>query len=701
MSVDATEEDLLAAMATEAPAVEERDASDAEKKEKRSKKSKKEKKEKKEKREKKSKKDKAPKRSRFIDDAAGEGSDDESEVDDDGEAAEVAEQEDYIKNYQPKREFFDYEGDEHEIAAQIEAKVQYKKQMSRAGRAVNVTGGGGGGGGGGAAAASGSIGEDQRFAASRLPRESDPKVFAIKCRPGMARTLVARIVNKCYHYRIGNNDEHKRADLGIISVFSVDHIKEYFYVEAYRQLFVENALQGLEGLFRFKMSLVDPQELMQLMERPTTTTDKLKVGGFVRLRQAPYKGDLGQVVELVDDEKRAVVRVVPREDFVKKPYAKPPRKVAVPMEQKFFIPNLAVGTHKLSNGQWRWGELIFDEDGYLCKTTSTRQLFFGSKMVPPSLAELKTFFKGDKNKITQYAPHAVPTEKPEATELRLGDVVRVHRGPLTNLVGRISLIDLNKGTLKISQDGTGKEALASLNEVTRYFATGSPVLIMRGEHKNISGVVLRQTEKNTVILVTREGRSELEVPASDCKQSSLDVTGAHTFSTWRLYDLVMLADGLSVGCIVQLNDGRISIVTSDNGTRLISPSDIKQKVQHRVSTVDRFTNIVSRGDEVRVEDPMAPRVVQGLTARVEQIFNETIFAVSNGYFRNSGLFAVSARYVTVIGGRSKVRAPDVRVQQLPALERKAHPAKRAENVTPMMNLPPAAEDWADASGVWN
>uniref|UniRef100_A0A0A9XJQ5 Transcription elongation factor SPT5 n=1 Tax=Lygus hesperus TaxID=30085 RepID=A0A0A9XJQ5_LYGHE len=64
-----------------------------------------------------------------------------------------------------------------------------------------------------------------RYAAHLLPQESDPKVFAVKCRPRMARVLVARIVNKCYAYRVGRNFEHRCVDLGIISVFSLDHVK--------------------------------------------------------------------------------------------------------------------------------------------------------------------------------------------------------------------------------------------------------------------------------------------------------------------------------------------------------------------------------------------------------------------------------------------------------------------------------------------
>ncbi|PWU99540.1 putative transcription initiation protein [Trypanosoma cruzi] len=263
------------------------------------------------------------KRSKYVIDAA-ESGDSESEGDDFIVGSDEEDEDgDYvggIPTYEPRKTHIFREGEENMTSEELARAIEERHRASKEGGKTETS-------------LLAGLGKGNmsslRYTSHLLPQDTDPRVFAVKCRPRMARLLVARIVNKCYAYRIGRNYEKRKVDLGIISVFCLDHVKEYIYIEAHRKVFVENALKGLDGLFRYKITLVNPSELMQMMER-RPSPEKLRVGSFVRLRQRQYRLDLAQVVEVHPISNQVTVKVVPREDFVGKPFNKiemrlPPR----------------------------------------------------------------------------------------------------------------------------------------------------------------------------------------------------------------------------------------------------------------------------------------------------------------------------------------------------------------------------------------
>ena len=251
---------------------------------------------------------------------------------------------DYIDNYQVKRTFLDeHERDltAEELAKKLEERyARRREEKESAPQRIAAQ-----------------LDSSHRFTSQLLPKPSDPKVFAVKCKTGQGRSIVARLINKCFAYLQGQNYENKRVDLGIVSAFALDHVKEWFFVEAYRQLFVENALSGLDGVFRFRMAQVDPAELMQLMEKQAKRTEEIHVGDLVRFRRGVYKGDLGKVVGFEEEGKRVVAKVVPREDFVRKAYVRRPSG-APTLPQRFFVADMAIGA-RTSGGPVHLGRARF------------------------------------------------------------------------------------------------------------------------------------------------------------------------------------------------------------------------------------------------------------------------------------------------------------------------------------------------------
>lgn len=664
----------------------EQDGSDAEKRERRERKKARKEARRKEKKEKKSSK----KVSRFIDDAASEG---EAESDDreDADDYEVASSkgEDYIKNHKSKRHTF-MEGDENMTEEEIARAIEQRHALQSGGgrkRRRDVEGVSfphlDGGEMAFAPLVPRKIPIAKRFSPAFLPRETDPKVFAVKCKAGMTRILVARIVNKCYHFRIGQNDERKKLDLGILAVFALEHSKEYIYVEAYRQLFVEQALTGLVGLYRYNIKMVDPNELMQLMEPRATQKVPVRVGTFVRVRShKPYQGDLGQVLSVDADGKRATLKLVPREDFVDKCYAKP----VIRLPQRFFNPQLAAGTH-VDGDTYRWGDAVFDQDGYIIKTISVRGLFSGDQMVAPSTEELAFFLQNSRDQIA-IAASAVAASGAvglhnNQREYKLGEVVRVISGQLANAVGTIVDVTLSSNTVKIACRIPGRSPLevrAELSNCERHFVAGNHIGVEEGPHQGRTGTVIKVISDSLLAVLGDGDATEFEVRCRDCRQSRLMSIARHSLGAWRLFDLVMV-NGSTAACIVRCEPRSLQVLTTDNVARSIAPSEVTKMVRSAGRpAIDCMQNPVSRGSVVTIKatNERIPICVVGTVGTVEQLFDQTLFVRCNAITEHSGLVAVPPSLVQLVGGKTNAKkvAP---TQHLALVRANGHYAKQPDD----------------------
>ncbi|KAG8342972.1 putative transcription initiation protein [Trypanosoma vivax] len=626
-------------------------------------------------------------RSRYVIDAAESG---ESESVGSSFAAKEEENEDVptrdeVSAYEPRKTYIFREGEENmtseELARAIEERYRTcKKNEGRTGALLH------------SGVSRGKL-SSFRYASHLLPQKTDPKVFSVKCRPRMARLLVARIVNKCYAYRNGWNYGKCKVDLGIISVFSLDHVQEYIYIEAHRKAFVENALNGLEGLFCRNISLVSPTELLQMMEQ-RHSTDKIHVGSFVRLRQKQYRLDIAQVVEVDHTSRRVTVKVVPREDFLGKSYIK--SEVRPP--QRLFVPSLA--TNVLERGEYYfWGQLKFDKDGYLLLNISQRMVIAGSKMEKPTVEELAVFHDNDRERVRQTITRFAHSN-PQHSELRIGNTVRVASGQLQGMIGAIENIFTDTSTVALSYRVPGKAASiklrVELSACVKHFEEGAHVIVDSGDHAGESGTVVKTSDDVVYILSDRATASrEFVVRANDCRQSNLVGSFSHTLGSWKLFDLVLLPDASSVGCIVRLNRNDVCVLTDRRETRYLSAVQIKAVTAGTRRTTDRLSNIITRGSEVNIEaDPSLPYYLVGQTGRVEQVFNTTLFVRVRGVRENAGLTVVSANHVLVFGGRTtlkQIQPP----RQLPAAKCVPHNAVKADIPAPNPGM--VSEEWANNS----
>ncbi|KAL7708736.1 transcription elongation regulator-like protein [Lotmaria passim] len=602
-------------------------------------------------------------RSKYVLDAAESGSsDDEAELPDDDFVADDEEVEDVDYGERPTPYLF-HEGDDKqsvdELARYYEEADRHYRRHGDVDEALLTPG----------------DLSSRRLASQFLPREGDPKVFAVKCRPRMARVLVTRIVNKCYAYRVGHNYQKKKVDLGIISVFALDHVKEYIYVEASRKRFVENVLNGLDGVFRFNIAVVDPKELLQTMEtRPST--QKIRVGDFVRLRQRFYRGDLAQVTALHPDGAHITCKVVPREDFVQKAYNKATKR----LPPRLFAPRLAIGVREMENS-YVWGDLRFDREGYLLKSVSMRMVLSTTQMEQPSTEELARFYNNNRDKVERAIKAAEAAA--QVPPISIGDSVRVTSGQLRNTLGVVEDIFANTNTAVLACAVPGRpqpiKVQVELVACTKHFAEGAHVVVEHGDHAGESGTVVKSWGSIVLLFPDRAAAgAELKVEANDCHQSKLGGVSTHTNGVWQLFDLVSSTEANCIGCIVRLNRNDVDVLTESNDVRTLSYAQVKAISRDTRQTTDCRKNILARGVEVHIEKhPMTPVGLEGQTGRIEHIFHRTLFVRCRASPRHANMVALDADCVLLLGGRKTNRRIPASQNSLPAINADLHGAALA------------------------
>ncbi|KAG2396582.1 C-terminal binding protein [Vigna angularis] len=102
--------------------------------------------------------------------------------------------------------------------------------------------------------------------------------------------------------------------LKIKSAFAVDHMKGFVYIEAERQCDINEACQGIPGIYVTRVALVPNSEVYHLFS-VRNRTPEISEGMWARIKGGNYKGDLAQVVAVNNTRKKVTVKLIPRIDL--------------------------------------------------------------------------------------------------------------------------------------------------------------------------------------------------------------------------------------------------------------------------------------------------------------------------------------------------------------------------------------------------
>mmetsp|Transcript_26395 Transcript_26395/g.66582 ORF Transcript_26395/g.66582 Transcript_26395/m.66582 type:complete len:1132 (+) Transcript_26395:334-3729(+) len=173
---------------------------------------------------------------------------------------------------------------------------------------------------GGPRAAAGQFG-GRSYDSSAQPvqiRSDDPKLWCVKCF-GDGVELCNTLMTKLAYMRNLHAQKGTEFRPPIFSAFASDAIKNYLYVEAYKEQELRSFLQGVRNLSAWDTRLVPEDEMNNVLrlgvgQAASVPHEHIKTGQFVRvLASGIYKGDIGRVLYV--DQAQVVVRLRPRLDL--------------------------------------------------------------------------------------------------------------------------------------------------------------------------------------------------------------------------------------------------------------------------------------------------------------------------------------------------------------------------------------------------
>ena len=609
---------------------------------------------------------KKSKRKGILADEASEGSDEDDE-DEGGELGEVKEvlSESQLKQLEKRREeerrFRGMSAEE--VARQLEERYKMNEAMNRV-SATTFTG----------AATIDTV----RLVRER-PRTDDPKLFMVRCKPGEERALVVKLYANYVKNKFKKpepEDPNARrsrwnlppppgAELEVFTILAPG-TSGYIYVESMKEECVKAAIRGVAGVFSSSISIV-PLEEMQDVLRIEMRKDVIRQGDYVRLRGPyPYKGDLAQVIATQDGGNKLTVRVVPRIDInlLKVNFTMKDRQGAAPPPAKPFNAD-EIRAAGGSVGRDSTDEYdTFDEhrfqDGLLLLDLNQRQVQAVSER--PNLEEVAPFAasKGDAGAETKDEASALAEEmrktmskqkKVQYFDFAIGDRVLVSSGAERGAEGVVDSLDIPHGLagLRLPQ---GERIDIQLKDLVKKFLVGDHVKVLHGKHAgktgNVVQIVSGSADKPSVLIYTDFGNEEIQVMNSELKVSSEIAAGMDSLNGYKLYDLVMLDQGVH-GIIVRVNAETVRILTQNNEIREVPTTVIRAKKNSDSkfsSTPDVNNHMLNVGDQVIVNQGPY-RNSEGV---IKHIFRGQLFMYCKPReLENAGIIIVKGRDVRIAG----------------------------------------------------
>ncbi|KAK7269725.1 hypothetical protein RIF29_22460 [Crotalaria pallida] len=139
-------------------------------------------------------------------------------------------------------------------------------------------------------------------------KEFAPPIWKVKCTVGREKISAFCLMQKFADLKaLGTK-------LEIISAFAVDHMKGFVYIEAERQCHINEACNGITGIYVTRVQPVPSNEVSHLFSvRPRN--NEIAVGTWARVKSGHYKGDIAQIVAVNNTTKKVTVKLIPRIDL--------------------------------------------------------------------------------------------------------------------------------------------------------------------------------------------------------------------------------------------------------------------------------------------------------------------------------------------------------------------------------------------------
>merc|ERR1719242_1110460 len=504
--------------------------------------------------------------------------------------------------------------------------------------------------------------EDEVDEGSRItPTLSDPKLWMVQCRYGFERQAVLKVMNK---YFATLNKPQK--EIHILSAFTTDQNIGYIYVEAFKEIHVSRAVEGIEGLNMWKIKLVKLKDMTSaLVVKMTDPT--ISRGQWVRMKKGIYKDDLAQVWDVQDQGAKIIVKVVPRIDYVhiaNPGSGRPFGRYATAPAQKILSLGGDVEQRRdrlFDRTVWMFkGQSYYR--GFLLKLVDLDQVQFDvtatREEVAPFRRDLGQDDEGDSEDPEEDALQkvALPLMK-RSVDFKREDTIKVTSGPLRNLTGKVITTNVNAdGKTIVSMmpdyEGLNEPLEFDADMLKKFFSVGSQVKVLHGTYKGETGLIVKVDEDNDKLIIFSDMTSkEIETLADDVIETTEVSSGRDAFGSYKLHDLVRLSND-RVGVIVQIQTGQFTILDNKGDLQTVHIHEIVAPINNKHTVaLDR------NSDQIVAEDVVLPVTGQwrGERCTVKHIYRITLFLHNRQCMENAGVFALASRQTVLAGNKTKKR----------------------------------------------
>ncbi|KJE92244.1 transcription factor Tat-CT1 [Capsaspora owczarzaki ATCC 30864] len=495
---------------------------------------------------------------------------------------------------------------------------------------------------------------------AKLPTSSDPQLYLLKCRIGHEQEAVLSLMRRAQD-RVAKN----LPPLGIVSVIARNHIRGFIYVEAYKNLQVQDAIKGLSvlGMAYYKQQLIPHKDMPDVLS-VVQAEAVLKVGAWVRLKKlALYKKDLGVVVSMEADG--AYIKIIPRVNLqelndgtsenkggfkTKAEKSKRPQPVLLDSTQRGSAPDLfelddesdsqmfGPGVYRFtgSSSQNNMPEYV-TEDGFMYKFFKTDSIDLVN--VNPTIEELKRF-------------NATPDELRKSDSISaerrfvVGDRVEVTAGELQYLTGIVRNIDGDAIFILPTQADFKEELRVPASLLRKAFILGDHIKVIAGNHEGETGLVTRVDDK-IVTFVSDLTMKEMKVFAKDSQIATEVTSGLDKLGQFELYDLVQL-DPQTVACITKIEKDSFKVLDQNGSVQRIEPRAISQKRNSKFSmSLDGEHNSIQADDIVKIMDG----AFTGRQGTIKHIYRSVAFVHCREVIENSGILVCRTRGLLSVSGK--------------------------------------------------
>jgi len=474
-----------------------------------------------------------------------------------------------------------------------------------------------------------------------LPSIDDPKLWLVSCRKGKTQEAAINIMQKAIHL------QGEGRPLKIFSAFASSHLDDRIYVEAYQKLHVTEAISGMHILFDNRTTIVPMEEMADVFAMDQVRKVIAKPGDFVRIKTGDYKADLAQVWRLDEQRGKAVVKVVPR---LGKTIGR------VRPSPKMFNPQEYANCERKMDSKSReffhyYNGMQF-QDGFMFKTMSIKSLNFDN--VNPELAEVESF----KNRTGEGDEAVLPLTLGTARKVMFekSDKVKITRGDMTNLVGRVISVTGDKVTVKPDLEGFDEALEFSLADIVKCFDIGDHVAVVSGRYKGQAGMIT-STLDMTGQLMSDVTKDLIPVLFQDLQLSN-DIPSVPTNTEgnlYKVYDIVTVNSERTFGIVVKVESNSVRAVMSDGSTRVVRFSEINKKYDpKRAQASDIEGNALSLGDMVRIV--FSKHSFYEKIGAIKNSFSGVLFIFNTYFVATDSVLPVKAQFCALLGAQSDVIA---------------------------------------------